>query len=97
MSIEIPPYGLKAYALLFSKYGTRGRFFQSELDWIVSNSMKKKIFSLLLHGCWIQKNSDTSYSCLEPNHVITGLLEFRVPSTIQSAKKKYAFTQFSAI
>ena len=61
MTIEIPQYGLKAYALLFSKHGVQGRFRQSELDWIVSISMKKKIFSLLLRTGWIKKNVGKSY------------------------------------
>jgi len=87
MTIEIPQYGLKAYALLFSKHGVHGTFMQSELDWIVSSSMKKKIFALLLRTGWIKKNSNKTYS----------LLEFRVPEIIKNAKKNYAFTQLSAV
>lgn len=97
MTIEIPQYGLKAYALLFSKHGAHGKFMQSELDWIVSISMKKKIFSLLMRGGWIKKNTDKTYSCINPTEAIRGLLEFRVPEMIKSAKKKYAFTQASAV
>ena len=40
MTIEIPQYGLKAYALLYAKHGMSENFKQSELDWIVSGSMK---------------------------------------------------------
>ncbi len=54
---EIPPYGLRAYALFFSKHGSREEFRQSELDWIVGQSMKKKIFALLLNSGWIRKIS----------------------------------------
>lgn len=97
MTIEIPPYGLKAYALLFSKHGTHGKFMQSELDWIVSTSMKKKIFALLLRTGWIKKNSDQTYSCTNPSDAIKGLLEFRVPEVIKSAERKYAFTKLSAV
>ncbi|MFH1915800.1 MAG: hypothetical protein ABIJ21_00915 [Nanoarchaeota archaeon] len=97
MTIEIPQYGLKAYALLFSRHGTRGRFMQSALDWVVSVPMKKKIFSLLLRSGWIQKNSDGSYSCSNPADAITGLLDFRVPEIMKEAKKPYAFTKLSAI
>lgn len=97
MTIEIPQYGLKAYALLFSRHGTRGEFKQSELDWIVSESMKKKIFSLLLRSGWIIKNPAGTYSCKNPSDAIKGLLEFRVPQIIKTAQKKYAFTQLSAV
>ena len=97
MTIEIPQYGLKAYALLFSKYGIQRTFRQSALDWIVSTSMKKKIFSLLLRSGWITKNQDNTYSCINPSHAIKGLLKFRVPKIIKTTTKKYAFTQLSAV
>lgn len=97
MTIEIPHYGLKAYALLFSWYGTQGEFRQSRLDWIVSESMRKKIFALLLKTGWIKKHPNGNYSCINPLEVIRGLLEFRVPQVIKNAKRKYAFTQLSAV
>ncbi len=97
MTIEIPSYGLKAYALLFSKHGAQGEFRQSELDWIVSASMKKKIFALLLRAGWIKKNPEGGYSCTSPPDAIRGLLEFRVPRIIKTAKRAYAFTQLSAV
>jgi hypothetical protein len=97
MTVEIPQYGLKAYALLFSKYGVQGAFSQSALDWMVSISMKKKIFSLLLRSGWIQKRSRWLYVCTNPFDAIQGLLEFRVPDIMKDAKKEYAFTQSSAV
>ncbi len=97
MTTEIPQYGLRAYALFFSKYSSRENFKQSELDWIVSNSMKKKIFSLLLKAGWIRKESRDEYRCIEPNKVFSGLLEFKVPEIIKSSKKTYAFTSLSAV
>ena len=97
MTIELPQYGLKAYALLFSRYGSNGFFKQSELDWIVSVSMKKKIFSLLIRYGWIKKNVDGMYSCTNPIDAVKGLMEFRVQNTIKNAVKPYAFTQLSAI
>ncbi len=97
MTIEIPQYGLKAYALLFSKHGVQGRFKQAELDWIVSISMKKKIFALLLRTGWIKKNQEGTYSCTNPSDAIKGLLDFRVPEIIKKAKKTYSFTQLSAV
>lgn len=97
MTIEIPQFGLKAYALLFSKHGVSQEFKQSELDWMVSESMKKKIFALLLRSRWIIKRSPDTYSCTNPSDAIQGLLEFRVPETIKKAEKEYAFTQLSAV
>jgi hypothetical protein len=97
MISEIPQYCLRAYALFFWKHGSREPFKQSELDWIVSQSMKKKIFSRLLNAGWIKKESRSSYKCVEPNKVIIGLVEFKVPELIREAKKPYAFTNLSAV
>ena len=97
MITEIPQYGLRAYALFFSKYGSREDFKQSELDWIVSGSMRKKIFSLLLKAGWIKKKDKTTYRCIEPNKILNGLLEFKVPEIIKESDKIYAFTNLSAI
>ena len=45
MTNEIPQYGLRAYALFFTRHGTEEQFGQTDLDWIVGQSMKKKNFS----------------------------------------------------
>lgn len=97
MTIGMPQYGLKAYALLFSKHGVQGEFRQAELDWIVSVSMKKKIFSLLLRSGWIKKHPSGAYSCTNPSDAIKGLLEFRVPGIMKNAEKEYSFTRLSAV
>ena len=94
---SIPEYGLKAYALFFEKYGIKEEFGQSELNWIVKQSMKKKIFSLLLRSGWIKKHGKTKYTCINPKKVIRGLLEFKVPEIIKTAERPYAFTKLSAI
>ena len=97
MISEIPQYCLRAYALLFSKHGSREPFKQSELDWIVSRSMKKKIFSILLNAGWITKKSRNSYSCVKHKKEGTGLVEFKVQEVIKEAKRPYAFTNLSAV
>jgi len=97
MTIEIPQYGLKAYALLYSKHSTEEKFRQSELDWVVSPSMRKKIFALLLRSGWIKKSSRRTYSCVNPSDAIRGLLEFRVPQIMLGAKREYSFTRISAV
>ncbi len=94
---EIPNYGLRAYALFFSKHGLKEEFGHSELDWIVGQSMKKKIFSLLANNGWIKKVSRNSYRCVSPEAILKGLLEFKVPQIIKEAKKPYAFTGLSAV
>ncbi len=94
---EIPQFGLRAYALFFSKYGSIESFKQSDLDWIVGNSMKKKIFSLLLNSGWIKKETKNTYKCLEPNNIFKNLLEFKVPEIIKKSEKQYAFTNLSAV
>jgi len=97
MSTEIPQYGLKAYALFFEKHKDKEEFKQSELDWIVGQSMKKKIFSLLLRAGWIKKQSDNTYICINPEIVIKSLLEFKVPQIIKESERDYAFTNLSAV
>jgi len=94
---EIPQFALRAYALFFSKHGSIETFKQSDLDWIVSSSMKKKIFSLLLNSGWIKKESKNTYKCLEPNTIFKSLLEFKVPEIIKKSEKQYAFTNLSAV
>ncbi len=94
---EIPNYGLRAYALFFSKHGLNEEFTQSDLDWIVGQSMKKKIFSLLVNNGWIKKISTNSYKCVNPEMILKGLLEFKVSKIMKEAKKPYAFTGLSAI
>src|SRR3989339_782368 len=97
MISEIPQYCLRAYALFFTKHGSRELFKQSELDWVVSQSMKKKIFYILLKSGWIKKASRTSYKCVQPNMVFKGLLEFKVPEIMKKAKRPYAFTNLSSV
>ncbi len=97
MTTEIPQYCLRAYALFHSKYGSREPFRQSELDWIVGQSMRKKIFSLLLKSGWIVKESRDSYKCVEPDKVMEGLFDFKVPGMMKEAGRPYAFTNLSAI
>ena len=97
MISEIPQYCLRAYSLFFTKHGPRGQFKQSELNWIVSQSMKKKIFSILLRAGWIVKYSRDTYKCLEPDMIVKGILEFKVPQIIKEASKPYAFTNLSAV
>ncbi|MBU1946166.1 MAG: hypothetical protein KKC54_04310 [Nanoarchaeota archaeon] len=97
MIYEIPQYGLRAYSLFFSKHGVREHFRQSELDWIVSPIMKKKIFSLLLRNGWIKKEPKNSYTCINPASIINGLTEFKVPELIKGAKREYSFAGLSAV
>lgn len=97
MTTEIPQYALRAYALFYSEYGSREAFKQSELDWVVGQSMKKKIFSVLLRSGWIVKESRTTYRCIPPKKVMQAILEFRVPEIMRETKRPYAFTGLSAI
>jgi hypothetical protein len=97
VTMEIPAYGLRAYALFFARHGVNEGFRQSELDWIVRESMKKKIFSLLLRAGWIKKQADNSYMCIKPEEIIVSLLNFKVPDIMKKAQRDYAFTNLSAI
>ncbi len=97
MYYEIPQYGLRAYSLFFSKFGSMSPFSQSELDFAVSQPMKKKIFSLLLRAGWIKKYARNKYLCQKPNEIFLHLLDFRVPSIMKEAKKSYCFSGLSAV
>jgi len=97
MISEIPQYCLRAYALFYTKHGSREPFKQSVLDWIVSQSMRKKIFSILLRAGWIVKASRDTYKCIQPETIVNGLLEFKVPQLMKEASKPYAFTNLSAV
>lgn len=95
--IELPPYGLRTYALLYRKYGSRDPFEQRELEWSMSTSMRKKVFALLLRAGWIVKVSRREYRCVSPAEAITGLLEFRVPEVLKKSQLPYALVGSSAI
>jgi len=97
MISEIPQYGLRAYALFFSRYGISESFKQQELDWIVSQPMRKKIFALLLRNGWIKKVSKAEYRCIAPKSIFSSLLDFKLAEIIKNSKMPYAFTGLSAI
>lgn len=97
MIFEIPQYCLRAYALFYLKHGSKESFKQSDLDWIVTQSMKKKIFSLLLKNGWIKKVSRNLYKCIKPDKIFRGLTKFKVPELIKKSEKPYTFTNLSAI
>ncbi|MDP7180346.1 MAG: hypothetical protein QF824_03690 [Candidatus Woesearchaeota archaeon] len=97
MTKEIPKYCLRAYGLLYTKYGTMEEFTQDKMNWIVSSSMKKKIFSVLLNSEWIKKKSRRSYVCIGPKTIFTSLFSFKVPDILKKAEKKYCYTQMSSV
>lgn len=94
---EIPPYGLRAYALFYAKHGFNEEFGQKELDWIVGGSMKKKIFALLLNAGWITKKQRSTYVCISPEKIFRQMLTYKVAQIIKKAEKNYCFTGLSAI
>ena len=97
MTAEVPEFCLRAYGLFFSLYGVDKSFHQSVLDWIVSQSMKKKIFSILLRAGWLEKKNRKEYVCKKPEIIMRGMLEFKVPDCMKKAERKYAFTMGSAV
>lgn len=97
MTQEIPKYVLRAYALLYTKYGTENRFTQDTLNWIVSSSMRKKIFSVLLNTGWIVKTSKREYICNEPKTIFSSLFLFKVPEILKRSEKKYYYGKMSAV
>lgn len=97
MYSEIPYAGMRTYALLFTRFGATRPFVQSELDFVLSAPMKKKVFSMLLNAGWITKRDRKSYLCNEPDEVIRHLLDFKVPEMMKTAQKPYAFSGLSAI
>lgn len=94
---EIPRYALRAYALLYNRFGTEKEFKQDSLNWLVSTAMKKKIFSVLLNSGWIKKNSKASYLCLSPENIFKDLFSFKLPDILKNAKKDYCYFGASAV
>ncbi|MEW6528747.1 MAG: hypothetical protein AB1391_02570 [Candidatus Micrarchaeota archaeon] len=94
---EIPQYCLKAYALFYIRFGTVRVFQQAELDWVVSQPMKKKIFSVLLNAGWIKKKGKTTYLCNKPGQIFSHLLDFKVQEILKKAERKYCLVGLSAI
>ncbi len=97
MYSNIPAYGMRAYALFFSKFGAGKPFRQSELDFLVSSPMKKKIFALLLKTGWIRKKNRVEYLCEKPGEIFSHFLDFRVPEIMKEAEREYCFSGASAI
>ncbi len=95
--IEIPEFCLRAYALFFSTYGTQRQFQQSALDWIVSQSMKKKIFAILVRAGWLEKKARSRDICKNPEIIMNQMLDLKVLDCMKQAQKKYAFTRASAV
>mgnify|MGYP001574045967 CR=1 FL=1 len=93
----LPAFGLRAYAWFYSKFGSKRGFSQSELDWIVSEPMKKKIFSALVRAGWLVKKSRFEYACIEPRAAVMGVLEPRIEDALRNAKLIYCLTGASAI
>lgn len=94
---EVPSFALRAYALFLLRHGTKEDFGQKDLAWVVSEPMRKKIFSVLLRAGWIEKTGRATYRCIEPKAVFRNMLQFRVPVIVKKAEKPYAFTGMSAI
>lgn len=88
---------MRAYAVLYTTYGNEESFAQAELEWVVSESMRKKIFAVLLGSGWIHKISRRTYRCAEPGSIFRGMASFRVHDLMQEAKRPCAFTGMSAI
>ena len=93
----VPEYAMRAYAVLYTTYGIRESFTQAELEWVVGESMRKKIFAVLLGSGWLTKVSRRVYRCAEPGSIFSGMASFRVHDIMQEAKRPYAFTRMSAI
>src|SRR3989338_4685558 len=97
MTKEIPKYALRAYGLLYTKYGAEEEFSQDDLNWIVSSSMRKKIFSVLLNSGWIAKKSRRTYVCADPKTIFNSLFSFKVPGILKNSKKEYCYSEMSAV
>jgi len=94
---EIPKYALRAYGLLYTKYGTEEEFSQDSLNWLVSASMRKKIFATLLHAGWIMKKSRRKYACIDPKTIFTSMFSFKVPEVLKKSKREYCYSGMSAV
>jgi len=97
MTKEIPKYALRAYGLLYTKHSTEEEFTQDSLNWIVSSSMRKKIFSILLKSGWITKRSKRRYVCIGAEKIFNALFKFRVPDILKKSEKEHCYSKMSAV
>jgi len=94
---EIPAFAQRAYAIFYTQHGSSETFGQEELDWVVRESMRKKVFAVLLRAGWLEKVSRRGYRCVEPGRIFAGIAGFQVPEMMREAARPYAFTGMSAI
>lgn len=97
MTREIPRYALRAYGLLYAKYNIKGEFSQDSLNWIVSLSMRKKIFAVLLNSGWIIKKSRRIYTCVDPKIIFNSLFLFKVENALKKSEREYYYSKMSAV
>src|SRR3990167_56300 len=94
---EIPAFAQRAYAIFYTQHGSSETFGQEELDWVVRESMRKKVFAVLLRAGWLEKVSRRGYRCVEPGRIFAGIAGFQVPEMMREATRPYAFTGMYAI
>ncbi|MDP3742330.1 MAG: hypothetical protein Q8R15_03380 [Candidatus Micrarchaeota archaeon] len=94
---QLPPYGFRAYALFYRQHSTKDKFKQSELNGIISSSMKKKIFALLVKAGWLEKASRQEYRCISLEKIIKNSLKPVVPDLLKTSDLPYALTGHSAL
>jgi len=96
MTEPIPTYAQQAYAILYNRFGDEP-FDSDYLAWFLSKSMVKKTLHVLEKRNWIQRVRKGSYTCINPDQIFKGMVQFRVPRLLEEVGKNYAYTRASAV
>ncbi len=96
MSEPVPTYAQEAYAILYNRFAS-GSFQSDYLSWFISQSMVKKTLHVLEKSGWIRRVEKGSYVCVKADDIFRSMIEFKVPSLLEEAGRKYAYADASAV
>jgi hypothetical protein len=96
VSEPVPTYAQESYAILRNRFASDS-FPADYLSWFVSKSMTKKTVRVLEHAGWIRRVGTGEYVCVNADRIFKSMIEFRVPTLLQAAGMKYAYSDASAV
>lgn len=97
LTITIPEYCLKAFALVYKEFGTADIFRSTFLDGYFSQKMKEKILHVLVQSGWIERIKRGYYKCKDISLIFSQLFDFKVHNLLKQSQKDYALYASSAL
>ena len=96
MTEPIPTYAQQAYAILRNKFASDS-FSSDYLSWFISKSMVKKTLHTLEKSGWIRRVGKGKYLCISADEIFKSMVEFKVPTLLEKANRKYTYADASAV